>query len=156
MFYEILDETMKLLGGFCLADYFPSLAWVHAFTGLKNRVDKNFEELDRFFDEMIQERIDEGSNPDHQDWGHVLLWLQKDPTYGTTFNTMNNIKAFLSVSLKHRILYEADIDISMFLSYVICFFTNGSDEQFDQIFNLIIIFDKQTISFQLVTLLESL
>ena len=98
-FYEILDETMKLLGGFCVADYFPSLEWIHAFTGLKKRVDKNFEELDSFFNEMIQEQIDEGSDPDHQNLVHVLLWLHKDPTYSATFSTMNNIKAFLSVSL---------------------------------------------------------
>ena len=100
-FYEILEEAMKLLGGFCTADYYPSLEWVHGFTGLKKRVDKNFEELDTFYNEMIQEHIDNGSAPDHEDLLHALLSLHNDPTYGTTFSTMNNIKAFLTVSLSN-------------------------------------------------------
>ena len=57
-FHEILHETQDLLGGFCIADFFPWMGWLSKFNGLETRLEKNFGELDEFIDKVIEEHLD--------------------------------------------------------------------------------------------------
>ncbi|KAL0318605.1 UNVERIFIED_CONTAM: cytochrome [Sesamum angustifolium] len=54
-FQEILNEAQHLMGEFNVADYFPWMGWVNKFNGVDRRLEKNFRELDRFFDQVIEE-----------------------------------------------------------------------------------------------------
>ncbi|KAK7265615.1 hypothetical protein RJT34_33237 [Clitoria ternatea] len=75
---EMLRETQELLGGFCVADFFPRLGWLNKFNGLENRLDKNFRELDEFYEQVIEEHIHDHERL-HENLVDVLLQVQKDP-----------------------------------------------------------------------------
>ncbi|KAM4115381.1 hypothetical protein ACJW30_04G145500 [Castanea mollissima] len=78
-FHEILRETQDLLGGFCIADFFPWMGWFNKFNGLETRLEKNFGELDEFIDKVIEKHLDpRRPEPEHEDLVDVLLGVQKD------------------------------------------------------------------------------
>nr|XP_034586595.1 indole-2-monooxygenase-like [Setaria viridis] len=58
LFRELIEENTALLGGFCVGDYFPSLAWADALSGAGARAWRNF----RRWDELLEqaERQDDG------------------------------------------------------------------------------------------------
>ncbi|KAK1290628.1 Cytochrome P450 71A1 [Acorus calamus] len=98
-FHRILEETLTLLGGFCVADFFPRLAWVHNFTGLRAQLDRNFAELDAFYESVIEEHVREGRLPEsggNEDLVDVLLRLQKDPIDGMFSGSPSHTKAILA------------------------------------------------------------
>ncbi|KAM3231865.1 cytochrome 71A9 [Capsicum annuum] len=82
MFHEILYETQELLGGFNIADYFPNMAWINKVNGLDKRLEKNFRELDKYYDKVIEDHVDSRNwikQRDDEDLVDVLLRIQKDP-----------------------------------------------------------------------------
>ncbi|KAL3745647.1 hypothetical protein ACJRO7_014722 [Eucalyptus globulus] len=79
-FHETLREIQRLLGGFCVADLFPQMAWFNKLNGFEAKVEKNFRELDKLYDEVIKEHQDpKRPKPDHEDLVDVMLRLQRDP-----------------------------------------------------------------------------
>ncbi|KAL0341615.1 UNVERIFIED_CONTAM: cytochrome [Sesamum calycinum] len=79
-FQEILAEAQHLMGEFNVADYFPWMGWVNKFNGVDRRLEKNFRDLDRFFDQVIEEHLDpKRPESDNEDIIDVLLRIQKDP-----------------------------------------------------------------------------
>ncbi|KNA16981.1 hypothetical protein SOVF_084560 [Spinacia oleracea] len=97
--YEILKETERLLGELNIADYCPWVGWfLNKVNGVDVRLEKNFKELDEFYDEVIQEHIggSRNSRDDHEDFVDVLLKLQKDPNQTIALN-YNQIKGIITV-----------------------------------------------------------
>ncbi|KAK1290627.1 Cytochrome P450 71A1 [Acorus calamus] len=96
-FHRILEETQTLLGGFCTADFFPRLAWVHNFTGFQAQLDRNFGELDAFYESVIEEHV-RGGRPGSgdRDLVDVLIRLQKNPIDGMLMSSPRHIKAILT------------------------------------------------------------
>ncbi|QCD80997.1 cytochrome P450 71A9-like [Vigna unguiculata] len=81
--YRMLKETQEMLGGFFVDDFFPQLGWLNKFSGLESRLEKNFRDMDRFYDEVIKEHVDksrESAETEHEDVVDVLLQVQKDPS----------------------------------------------------------------------------
>ena len=98
-FREMLHEVQDLLGGFCMADYFPWLAWVNKFNGLEVRLEKCFRELDSFYDEVIEEHLDhERPQTEHEDVVDPLLQVQNDPNQAIKINN-GHIKGVLTVCI---------------------------------------------------------
>ncbi|KAF8399803.1 hypothetical protein HHK36_015674 [Tetracentron sinense] len=96
-FHVILLETKDLLAGFTIADFLPSLGWINKFNGLEARLQKNFSELDSYYDEIIEERLDpKWPQSGHEYLFDVLLRVQKDPTQAITL-TRDQIKGVLTV-----------------------------------------------------------
>ncbi|GFP88419.1 cytochrome p450 71a9 [Phtheirospermum japonicum] len=87
-FQEILRETQRLSGEFNVADYFPRMAWVNRLNGVDRRMEKNFRDLDRFLDQVIEEHADRPMRPDsdddHEEMIDALLRIQKDSDQATT------------------------------------------------------------------------
>ncbi|CAL5375096.1 unnamed protein product [Camellia sinensis] len=104
-FHEILNETQHLLGGFCVADFFPWMGWLNKFNGIGSMVEKNFKELDKYCDQMIEEHLDTNRPKlEHEDFVDVLLRLQKDPTQEIALGN-EHIKGVLTwrhVHCRHR------------------------------------------------------
>ncbi|CAL5327357.1 unnamed protein product [Camellia sinensis] len=104
-FHEILNETQHLLGGFCVADFFPWMGWLNKFNGIGSMVEKNFKELDKYYDQMIEEHLDTNRPKlEHEDFVDVLLRLQKDPTQEIALGN-EHIKGVLTwrhVHCRHR------------------------------------------------------
>ncbi|PUZ47654.1 hypothetical protein GQ55_7G184100 [Panicum hallii var. hallii] len=85
----VLDEMQKLLGAFFVADYMPWLGWVDALRGLRRRLERNFHELDAFYEKVIDDRLKKRAGSKGED-------LHGDPAYRSTFNSRNQIKGILT------------------------------------------------------------
>ncbi|WVZ86140.1 hypothetical protein U9M48_032973 [Paspalum notatum var. saurae] len=92
----VLDETQKLLGAFFVADYMPWLGWLDALRGLHGRLERNFHELDAFYEKVIDRHLNRRGASDGEDLVDVLLRLHGDPAYRSTFNNRNQIKGILT------------------------------------------------------------
>ncbi|GMH01230.1 hypothetical protein Nepgr_003069 [Nepenthes gracilis] len=94
-FQSMLEDYQELLGGFSVGDFFPSMEFIHTITGHKSRLKKTFQRFDKFFDELIEERLDPGRNKTREkDLLDVLLDVHKDGSSEMPL-TMNNVKAIL-------------------------------------------------------------
>ncbi|XP_020576721.1 cytochrome P450 71A9-like [Phalaenopsis equestris] len=106
--HQLLSETQSLLGGFCAADFFPIMGWVDRLRGFHGRLEKNFEEMDKFFGRIIQEHLisrekEEGNEAstmdggeEHNDFVNVLLRLHKDAVrHGGFLSNIDHVKAIL-------------------------------------------------------------
>lgn len=88
---RVLSETQELFNAFFFIDYIPMLGWLDWFTGLRGKLDKNFGELDGFYQRVIDEHRDPTVSRDdkHEDAIDALLSLQKK---GETYLTDDHIK----------------------------------------------------------------
>ncbi|XP_051116988.1 cytochrome P450 71AP13-like [Andrographis paniculata] len=99
-FQEMLNEYQELLGGFSIGDFFPSMEFVHRITGLKSRLLHAFERFDKFFDDVIDEKMKKRllssswSSKEHKDFVDILLEVQQDEGAELPL-TMDNVKAIL-------------------------------------------------------------
>ncbi|CAN6239873.1 unnamed protein product [Urochloa humidicola] len=93
----VLDETQKLLGAFFVSDYMPWLGWVDTLRGLRRRLERNFRELDAFYEKVIDDHLDKKrAGSKGEDLVDVLLRLHGDPAYKSTFNSRDQIKGILT------------------------------------------------------------
>jgi cytochrome P450 len=97
--YDIMCESEELLGGFCIADFFPWMGWLNKLNGLETRLEKNFRKLDELYENVIEEHLDPTRpEPEHEDLVDVLLRLQKDSNQAIALDN-EKIKAVLTVSV---------------------------------------------------------
>ncbi|CAN6337553.1 unnamed protein product [Urochloa humidicola] len=80
LFRELIEENTALLGGFCVGDYFPSLAWADALSGAAARAWRNFRRWDELLETVVQDhetrRRGDGEVVEEEDFVGVLLALQ--------------------------------------------------------------------------------
>ncbi|CDP12692.1 unnamed protein product [Coffea canephora] len=93
-FQKLLEEYQMLLGGFSIGDFFPSMEFLHKFTGMESRLKDTFRRFDQFFDEILKEHRNPENRKDHKDLVDVLLELQKHGDPETPLTT-DNIKALI-------------------------------------------------------------
>ncbi|XP_050221330.1 cytochrome P450 71A9-like [Mercurialis annua] len=92
----LLGEAQEILGGFCIADFFPRMEWVCKFNGLEARAEKTFGQLDKFYDKILEEHLDpDRPEPEHEDLVDVLLRLQRDDSRNTSLSN-DSIKGVLN------------------------------------------------------------
>lgn len=103
-FQDLLEEFQILLGGFSLADYFPSMEWISTLTGMKSRLVNTFRRFDNFFNEIIEEHENPGRVNEVKDVVDVLLELQKGDSLDTPL-TADNIKALILVCQYFTLLH---------------------------------------------------
>ncbi|CAN0872315.1 Cytochrome P450 83B1 [Linum grandiflorum] len=95
-FNSLLNESQAMLTSFFFADYFPVLGFIDKVTGLNTRLNKNFKELDSFYQEIIDEHLDpDRVKPEQEDILDVLLQILKDPSFKVQL-TFDHIKAILT------------------------------------------------------------
>ncbi|GJN13281.1 hypothetical protein PR202_ga31634 [Eleusine coracana subsp. coracana] len=96
----VLEETQKLLGAFFVADYVPWLGWLDALRGVRMRLEKNFHDLDAFYERVIEEHINKrgeiSNKKEEEDLVDVLLHLHGDPATRSTFSSRDHIKGTLT------------------------------------------------------------
>ncbi|PON74634.1 Cytochrome P [Trema orientale] len=86
------------MGSFCAAEYFPYMGWiVDMLSGLNQRRERIFQELDNFFQRVIDDHLGpERTKQEQEDIIDVLLKTVKEQTgFGAALLTENNIKAVL-------------------------------------------------------------
>lgn len=95
--HELLKESMVLLGGLYTSDFLPWIGWINKLSGLEQRVDKCFKNLDNFYNKVIEEHLDpQRPNPENEDVIDVLLRVQKDPSQSIVL-TDEQIKGVITV-----------------------------------------------------------
>ncbi|PSS31281.1 Cytochrome P450 83B1 like [Actinidia chinensis var. chinensis] len=94
-FHSLLNEAQAMMGSFFISDYFPLMGWVDKISGLCGRLEKNFKELDLFYQEIIDDHLDpKREKSEEDDITDVLLRLQKEKLF-TIDLTWDHIKAVL-------------------------------------------------------------
>ncbi|KAI3947027.1 hypothetical protein MKW92_024940 [Papaver armeniacum] len=86
-FHRLIKETHDLLAGFCVADFFPRLAWIHKIDGTEAKLEKTFRQMDDFYEKVIDEHLNpQRLTPAVEDLVDVLLRVQKNPGQGITLS----------------------------------------------------------------------
>ncbi|KAI8014924.1 Cytochrome P450 71A9 [Camellia lanceoleosa] len=94
-FHSLLNEAQALMAIFFVSDYFPLMGWIDKLSGLYGRLEKNFKELDMFYQEIINDHLDpKRQTSEQEDITDVLLKLQNDHSF-TIDLTLDHIKAVL-------------------------------------------------------------
>ncbi|KAH9718037.1 cytochrome P450 83B1 [Citrus sinensis] len=96
-FHTLLNEIQALSIGFFVADYFPFMGWIDKLTGMIRRLENNFQESDRFYQELIDEHLDPKrtkAKVQQEDLVDVLLQIRKDHGFKVDL-TLDHIKAVL-------------------------------------------------------------
>ncbi|XP_050228753.1 desmethyl-deoxy-podophyllotoxin synthase-like [Mercurialis annua] len=97
-FILVVQQVLKIVSGFSLADLFPSLKWLHAITGVQYRLTKLRQKVDHVLEKIINghkiARATSKTNTEDEDVLHVLLNLQEQKNLALPLTT-NNIKAVI-------------------------------------------------------------
>ncbi|KAL5073259.1 hypothetical protein RYX36_012243 [Vicia faba] len=102
-FHRMLHELEAMWTAFFFSDYIPFMGWIDKLSGLRARLERNFKELDEFYQEVIDEHLD--PNRKHGDEDvivDVLLQLKKERLFSIDL-TFDHIKGVLMVQ---RILHQ--------------------------------------------------
>ncbi|KAH0448664.1 hypothetical protein IEQ34_022464 [Dendrobium chrysotoxum] len=103
-FGEMLNEFVKLLGCFPVADFVPWLGWIDVLTGLEGRVRRTSKQLDEFLEHVLEEHLSrrESSNSiaietdeDCADFVDVLLSIKEEHDAGDVALDKEHIKALI-------------------------------------------------------------
>ncbi|GFZ10393.1 with no lysine (K) kinase 1 [Actinidia rufa] len=79
-FQGLICEAQAMMGGFFVSNYFPFTGWVDTITGMHARLEKNFKDLDLFYQELIDDHLNPNRPKSSQeDILDILLQLKKDP-----------------------------------------------------------------------------
>ncbi|KAG8373945.1 hypothetical protein BUALT_Bualt11G0077900 [Buddleja alternifolia] len=97
-FDQLMIESQAMQGGFFVSDYLPSFGWVDKLSGMIDRLDKTFKDLDEFYQEIIDEQMDpvrpKSVNPNIVD---LLIQLKEEQSCSIDL-TWDHVKAIVMVS----------------------------------------------------------
>nr|ACU18750.1 unknown [Glycine max] len=94
-FHGLLNELQVLMGTFFISDFIPFTGWIDKLKGLHARLEGNFKELDKFYQEVIDEHMDPNrQHAEEQDMVDVLLQLKNDRSLSIDL-TYDHIKGVL-------------------------------------------------------------
>lgn len=101
-FMLVNDETLKLLGGFSLADMYPSVKVLERITGIRKKLEKVHKQVDEVLENILSEhkitraepKPGSGEEAKYQDLVDVLLKVQSSGEFGAPL-TDNNLKAVI-------------------------------------------------------------
>ncbi|XP_058752159.1 cytochrome P450 83B1-like [Vicia villosa] len=94
-FHGMLHEFGAMMTAFFVCDYIPFMGWIDRLSGLRARLERNFKEMDEFYQEVIDEHLD--PNREHGDEEvivDVLLQLKKGRLFSIDL-TFDHIKGVL-------------------------------------------------------------
>ncbi|KAJ9536449.1 hypothetical protein OSB04_un000357 [Centaurea solstitialis] len=93
-FHDLLLECQAVLANFYFRDHFPLMGWVDHLNGSIARLEKNFNDMDVFYQELIDEHLNpERSNKVQDDIVDILLQLKNENScsLGLTFDHIKAI-----------------------------------------------------------------
>ncbi|PWA45353.1 cytochrome P450 [Artemisia annua] len=103
---RLIDELQSMITNFFVEDLWPGLPFaglIDKLTGKIDRLEKCFQDLDSFYQELIDERLNAQnakSCEEDQDILDILIQLKKEQLLNSTEFTNNHIKAMLTVIIQ--------------------------------------------------------
>ncbi|KAK6934568.1 hypothetical protein RJ641_034723 [Dillenia turbinata] len=108
-------EVMEIASGFCLADIFPSLTWLHVMSGERQRMGKAHEKIDKMLEDIIGahkasrvrkeksdgEEEEEEEEEGEEDLVNVLLRVQEQDALAFPLTTENVKAIVMTIILRH-------------------------------------------------------
>ncbi|KAL1812640.1 hypothetical protein ACET3Z_022705 [Daucus carota] len=94
-FGDIINESLDLISVGNIAELFPWMGWYNKLNGVEAGLEKNFRDLDSFYNMVIQEHRERSGGSEHEDLVDVLLRVQDDPNQEIRL-TNENIKGVLN------------------------------------------------------------
>ncbi|KAH7515643.1 hypothetical protein FEM48_Zijuj10G0048300 [Ziziphus jujuba var. spinosa] len=107
-FHEVIQESEAVLGSYFASECVPYVGWIiDRITGLHQRLEGVFKELDNFFQQVIDDhQSSERKKQDQDDIIDVLLKIVKEQSgFGTAMLSEVNIKAVLLVIYVYISIY---------------------------------------------------
>ncbi|XP_010515146.1 PREDICTED: cytochrome P450 71A26-like [Camelina sativa] len=92
-FKELMKRFTRLLGAFSVGSTVPCLAWIDWISGLDGELEKTKNDLDEFFERVLQDHED-GDRQDRNDFVDVLLAIQREKSVGFEIDRLS-IKAIV-------------------------------------------------------------
>ncbi|WMV48394.1 hypothetical protein MTR67_041779 [Solanum verrucosum] len=84
-----------MLAGFFVSDYFPLLGWIDKLSGKINKLEKNFKDLDKFYEGLIKQHFNP-NRPKSMEGDIIDLLLQLKKEKSTPIDlTLDNIKGII-------------------------------------------------------------
>ena len=98
MFHRLFSECQVMMSSFFVSEYIPFMGWDDTLRGLHARLERTFKEMDKFYQQVIEEHMADShkKTPQEQDIVDVLLQLKKHYSFSIDI-TNDNIKAVLMV-----------------------------------------------------------
>ncbi|KAM3327270.1 hypothetical protein P3S67_002396 [Capsicum chacoense] len=94
-FDYLLAEAQAMMASFFVSDFVPSLSWIDKLTGLTGRLERNFKDLDEFYEELIEQHHNP-NKPKSMEGDIVDLLLQLKKEKSTPIDlTLEDIKGIL-------------------------------------------------------------
>ncbi|XP_054782715.1 cytochrome P450 71A1-like [Prosopis cineraria] len=94
-FYGMMTEFQELMGTFFMSDYIHFTGWIDSLKGLTGRLERNFKDLDAFYQQVIDEHLDpQRPKPQEEDIVDVFLRLKNQPWFSINL-TFDHLKALL-------------------------------------------------------------
>ncbi|KVH98471.1 cytochrome P450 71A1-like [Cynara cardunculus var. scolymus] len=95
-FQELLMECQALLAKFYYRDHFPLMGWLDKLNGSIDRLEKNFNDLDEIYQELIDEHLNPNRpNKTQDDMVDILLKVKQEYSNSGMELTFDHIKAVL-------------------------------------------------------------
>ncbi|KAJ1383697.1 Cytochrome P450 [Sesbania bispinosa] len=97
-FHRMLNEFQAMMTAFFVSDYIPFMGWIDKLIGLHARLERNFKESDKFYQDVIDEHMGSnyGNQTDEEVIVDVLLQLKKQRSFSIDL-TFDHIKGVLMV-----------------------------------------------------------
>lgn len=96
-FHEMLHEFQALLATLFVSDYIPFMGWIDKITGKHARLEQIFREMDKLYQDVIDEHMDPNrQQTEQEDIVDVLFRLKKQNSLSIDL-TLNHIKGILMV-----------------------------------------------------------
>ncbi|KAJ4725246.1 Cytochrome P450 [Melia azedarach] len=101
LFVSVMKETAEVVGGFNIADLFPSIGLLQWITGIRSHAERLHQEADKIVENIINEhkkrkaKLKIGKSEEDEDLVDVLLRIQKDGDLELPLTT-DNIKAVIT------------------------------------------------------------
>ncbi|XP_047169696.1 cytochrome P450 71D10-like [Vigna umbellata] len=96
-FISAMEQVLQLLGGFSIADFYPSITVLPFLTGIKTKLERAQRENDKILENMLKDHMEKNTNSQkemQEDFIDVLLKTQKRNDLEIPL-THNNIKAVI-------------------------------------------------------------
>ncbi|KAM0937031.1 putative psoralen synthase [Dioscorea sansibarensis] len=136
--HDLVMDTVELMGGFSIGDFFHSSGWLNVITGFQGKLERNFKRMDEFFEREIEVHCSslmngQGHDDQQEDFLDVLLKSQKDSANLGFSLTRDHIRAILMLLLPQESTKGCQVfgyDISKSTSVLVNAWAIGRDPKF--------------------------